>query len=110
MDGAPPSVTCVDAPPKESARFSRQKRLKHTEWPICATFASHWQRPLTQLPWRKRASGTSRMVRGRTADLKATQTDVLDRLQYVEGRERHNLAEMMTTGAVTAQSRLDGEG
>jgi hypothetical protein len=39
-------------------------------------------------------------------ELEATPTDVLDLLQYVQGRDQHKLAEMMETGAVTAQSRL----
>lgn len=45
-------------------------------------------------------------IRGWRDNLEATPTDVLDLLQYVEGRDRHKLAEMMELGAVTAQSRL----
>ncbi len=48
-------------------------------------------------------------IQGWRADLGATPTDVLDLLQYVQGRDRHKLAEMMATGAVTAQSRLEGD-
>ena len=39
-------------------------------------------------------------------NLEATPTDVLDLLQYVQGRDRHKLAEMMETGTVKAQARL----
>jgi hypothetical protein len=45
-------------------------------------------------------------IRGWRADLSATPTDVLDLLQYVQGRDRHKLDEMMATGSVTAQARL----
>lgn len=45
-------------------------------------------------------------IQGWRAALGATPTDVLDLLQYVQGRDRHKLAEMMATGAVTARSRL----
>ena len=47
-------------------------------------------------------------IQGWRAELEATPTDVLDLLQYVQGRDRHKLAEMMATGAVTAQSRPEG--
>lgn len=46
-------------------------------------------------------------IRGWRADLGATPTDVLDLLQYVQGGDRHKLGEMMATGSVTAQARLD---
>ncbi|MCZ4078952.1 DEAD/DEAH box helicase [Rhodococcus sp. H36-A4] len=45
-------------------------------------------------------------IRGWRDNLEATPTDVLDLLQYVQGRDRHKLAEMMELGAVTAQSLL----
>lgn len=45
-------------------------------------------------------------IRGWRANLGATPTDVLDLLQYVQGRDRHKLAELMSAGSVTAQSRL----
>ncbi|MFX1760716.1 DEAD/DEAH box helicase [Rhodococcus sp. As11] len=48
-------------------------------------------------------------IQGWRANLGATPTDVLDLLQYVQGRDRHKLAEMMATGTVTAQSRLEGD-
>lgn len=48
-------------------------------------------------------------IQGWRARLGATPTDVLDLLQYVQGRDRHKLAEMMATGAVTAQSRIEGD-
>lgn len=47
-------------------------------------------------------------IRGWRADFGATPTDVLDLLQYVQGSDRHKLAEMMETGSVTAQCRLEG--
>lgn len=46
-------------------------------------------------------------IRGWRADLGATPTDVLDLLQYIQGGDRHKLGEMMATGSVTAQARLD---
>jgi hypothetical protein len=46
-------------------------------------------------------------IQGWRANLGATPTDVLDLLQYVQGRDRHKLAEIMATGTVTAQSRLE---
>lgn len=51
---------------------------------------------------------SERHIRGWRADFGATPTDVLDLLQYVQGSDRHKLAEMMATGAVTAQCRLEG--
>jgi superfamily II DNA/RNA helicase len=45
-------------------------------------------------------------IRGWRADLGATPTDVLDLLQYVQGGDRHKLADMMATGSATAQVRL----
>ncbi|WP_286689389.1 MULTISPECIES: DEAD/DEAH box helicase [unclassified Aeromicrobium] len=52
---------------------------------------------------------SNRHIQGWRTDLGATPTDVLDLLQYVQGTDRHKLAEMMATGAVTAQSRLEGD-
>lgn len=52
---------------------------------------------------------SERHIQGWRAELGATPTDVLDLLQYVQGRDRHKLAEMMAAGAVTAQSRLRGD-
>jgi hypothetical protein len=49
-------------------------------------------------------------ISGWRADLGATPTDVLDLLQYVQGRDRHKLGEMMATGSVAAQARLNGGG
>ena len=46
-------------------------------------------------------------VRGWRADLGATPTDVLDLLQYVQGGDRHKLGEIMATGSVSAQVRLN---
>ena len=46
-------------------------------------------------------------IRGWRTHLRATPTDVLDLLQYVQGRDRHKLGELMDTGSVTAQARLD---
>lgn len=40
-------------------------------------------------------------VRGWRQELNATPTDVLDLLEYVQGRERHKLGEMMARGTVT---------
>ena len=34
---------------------------------------------------------------------------MLDLLQYVQGGNRHKLGEMMATGSVTAQGRLNGD-
>lgn len=51
---------------------------------------------------------SNRRIQDWRTDLGATPTDVLDLLQYVQGTDRHMLAEMMSTGAVTAQSRLVG--
>lgn len=49
-------------------------------------------------------------IRGWRGTLGATPTDVLDLLQYVQGRDRHKLGEMMATGVSTARVRLiDGE-
>jgi hypothetical protein len=45
-------------------------------------------------------------IRGWRSDLGATPTDVLDLLQYVQGRDRYKLGEMMATGTVTAHARL----
>lgn len=45
-------------------------------------------------------------IRGWRGDLGATPTDVLDLLQYVQGRDRHKLGEIMATGSATAQARL----
>ncbi|WAC57550.1 DEAD/DEAH box helicase [Gordonia sp. SL306] len=47
-------------------------------------------------------------IQGWRDNLGATPTDVLDLLHYVQGRDRHKLAEMMATGVVTAQARLEG--
>lgn len=47
-------------------------------------------------------------IQGWRDNLKATPTDVLDLLHYVQGSDRHKLAEMMATGVVTAQARLEG--
>lgn len=52
---------------------------------------------------------SERHIQGWRAELEATPTDVLDLLQYVQGGDRHKLAEMMATGSVTAQSRLEGD-
>ena len=52
---------------------------------------------------------SERHIQGWRTELDATPTDVLDLLQYVQGRDRHKLAELMATGAVTARSRLDGD-
>lgn len=49
-------------------------------------------------------------IQGWRANFEATPTDVLDLLQYVQGRDRHKLAELMATGNVTAQSRLERDG
>lgn len=43
-----------------------------------------------------------RHIQGWRTELAATPTDVLDLLQYVQGGDRHKLAELMATGAVTA--------
>lgn len=48
-------------------------------------------------------------IRGWRTELEATPTDVLDLLQYVQGTDRHKLAEMMATGAVTAQAKLESD-
>jgi hypothetical protein len=48
-------------------------------------------------------------IRGWRTNLGATPTDVLDLLQYVQGGNRHKLGEMMATGSVTAQGRLNGD-
>lgn len=40
----------------------------------------------------------------------ATPTDVLDLLNYVEGRKRHKLAELMAAGVVSARVRLNVKG
>jgi hypothetical protein len=53
---------------------------------------------------------SERHIQGWRTELDATPTDVLDLLQYVQGRDRHKLAELMATGTVTAQSRLDSDG
>jgi len=50
-----------------------------------------------------------RDIRGWRTEFGATPTDVLDLLQYVQGKDRHKLAEMMETGSVTAQARLEGD-
>lgn len=52
---------------------------------------------------------SERHIQGWRTELGATPTDVLDLLQYVQGRDRHKLAEMMATGSVTAQARLEGD-
>lgn len=52
---------------------------------------------------------SERHIPGWRADLGATPADVLDLLQYVQGRDRHKLAEIMATGEVTAQSRIEGD-
>lgn len=52
---------------------------------------------------------SERHIRGWRTDLGATTTDVLDLLQYIQGNDRHKLAELMETGAVTAQCRLEDE-
>lgn len=52
---------------------------------------------------------SERHIQGWRAELEATPTDVLDLLQYVQGGDRHKLAELMATGSVTAQSRLEGD-
>ncbi len=49
-------------------------------------------------------------IRGWRSALGANPTDVLDLLQYVQGDDRHKLGEMMATGTVKAQVRLDSEG
>lgn len=48
-------------------------------------------------------------IRGWRVELGATPTDVLDLLQYVQGRDRHKLGELMASGSVTAQVRLHSE-
>ncbi|HEY9264764.1 MAG TPA: DEAD/DEAH box helicase [Mycobacterium sp.] len=48
-------------------------------------------------------------IRGWRTQLGATPTDVLDLLQYVQGRDRHKLGEMMATGSVAAQCLLSSE-
>ncbi|MDR6175479.1 hypothetical protein QE364_000098 [Nocardioides zeae] len=53
---------------------------------------------------------SERHIQGWRTELGATPTDVLDLLQYVQGGDRHKLAEMMATGAVTAQARVEDEG
>jgi superfamily II DNA/RNA helicase len=49
-------------------------------------------------------------IRGWRDDLGATPTDILDLLQYVQGRERHKLGEIMSTGYSTAEIRLTSRG
>lgn len=45
-------------------------------------------------------------IRGWRTEFGATPTDVLDLLQYVQGKDRHKLAALMADGVVTAQCSL----
>lgn len=49
-------------------------------------------------------------IRGWRHNLGATPTDILDLLQYVQGRDRHKLGEMMATGSSTAEVQLTSRG
>lgn len=57
-----------------------------------------------------RAHLSEQHIRGWRDDLGATPTDILDLLQYVQGRGRHKLGEMMATGSSTAEVRLASSG
>lgn len=75
------------------------------------TLAQHLGRVARDARWDEeglRDYLSERHIQGWRTDFAATPTDVLDLLQYVQGRDRHKLAEMMASGAVTAQVRLEG--